>query len=458
MTTPAATAATGATADSSPDGAFPNPAYAWYVVFVIFLGYMFAFIDRIIVGILTPAIQADLGITDTQSGLLQGLAFALFYTVFGIPLGWLTDRWNRKWLMTIGMTVWSGMTACCGLAKGFGFLFFARLGVGMGEGSLNPCATSLISDYFPPRTRPRAFGIYVMGTALGTGLTYLIGGLLLKWLAERGGLDIPGFGHLKTWQAVFVLIGVPGLIPALLFAFTVREPVRREVATKGARASVSDIRAFMGSNRVTLFCHHAGIALVLMTVYGFVNWMPTFFLRVHAWQPQQFAITYGTYGMVAGIFSAFSSGWLATWLKDRGYIDGTFLALIIGCAGCVIGGTIAPLMPTPEAALWVYILTGVFANYPSVAGLSAIAEVVPNEMRGIITSIYIMLTGLLSSGIGPFAVGFVTDAVFGDKAAVGSSMVVVSLITGVPGVLLLIIGRNSFRDSLARATWITKSA
>jgi MFS family permease len=443
---------------SADETGFPKPAYAWYVVSITFLGYTFAFIDRIIVGILTPAIQQEFGINDSQAGLLQGLAFALFYTLFGLPLGWLTDRWNRKWLLTIGMTVWSLMTALCGVAKSFTFLFLARLGVGMGEGSLNPCATSLIGDYFPPRTRSRAFGVYVMGTALGTGFTYLMSGLLLGWLARRGGLDFPVLGHLKPWQAVFVLVGLPGLIPALLFAFTVREPVRREVATKTSRASSADILAFMRSNRMTLFCHHAGISLVLMTVYGFVNWMPTFFLRVHSWQPQQFATIYGGYGMVAGIFSALSSGWLATWFKDRGVRDGTMLACALGCAGCVVGGVLAPLMPSPQLALTVYILTGIFANYPSVLGLSAIAEIVPNEMRGIITAIYIMLIGLLASGIGPFAVGVVTDVVFGDKAAIGSSMIVVSIVTGVPGVLLLLYGRKAYRDSLSRATWLAPAA
>ncbi len=443
---------------SASEAAFPKPAYAWYVVFVIFLGYMFAFIDRIIVGVLTPAIQADLAISDTQVALLQGLAFGVFYTLFGIPLGWLTDRWNRKWLLTIGMSVWSVMTALCGLAKGFGVLFFARLGVGMGEGCLNPCATSLIADYFPPRTRSRAFGIYVMGTAMGTGATFIIGGALLGWLNARGGLDLPVLGHLKPWQAVFVLVGLPGLIPALMLAFTVKEPPRREVATSTAKASPKDIGAFMSANKATLICHHAGIALTLIVIYAWVAWMPSFFVRVHDWQPEKFSVTYGVYGMFAGIFSAISSGWLATWLKDRGYVDGTFYACALGCAGCVIGGTAAPLMPTPELALFVYIITGVFANYPSVGGLSAIAEIVPNEMRGIITAIYMLIIGLVAAGLGPLAVGVVTDVVFADKGAIDKSMALVSIVAGVPGVLLLFYGRKPYRASLARAAHVTKAA
>jgi MFS family permease len=162
--------------------------------------------------------------------------------------------------------------------------------------------------------------------------------------------------------------------------------------------------------------------------------------------------------MIAGIFSALSAGWFATWLKDRGYTDGTLRGCMIGCAGCVIGAMLGPLMPTPQLALTVYILTGIFANYPSVLGLAAIAEITPNEMRGTITAIYIMLIGLLSSGIGPFAVGVFTDYVFGAKEMIGMSMVAVTILTGVTGVAVLWAGLKPYRESLSRATWQAKAA
>jgi MFS family permease len=435
------------------EAGYPRPAYAWYVVAVIFLANAFGFVDRIVVSILTPAIQAEFDLSDSQAGLLQGMAFALFYTLFGLPMGWLADRWNRKRLLSIGVTVWSVMTASCGTMAGFGSLFLARMGVGIGEATLNPCAVSLIGDYFPSRTRARAFGVYVMGTTAGTAFTYLFGGFLLDALAARGGLDLPVLGHLEPWQAMFVLVGAPGLIPAALLLLSVREPPRREIAMADrAGASMADIRTFVRQNRMTLLCHHLGITLVVMTVYGFVNWMPTFFLRVHGWQPQQFAQTYGFYALFAGVFSAVSSGWLATWFKDRGYADGTLRACVIGCAGCVlIGGVTAPLMPDPSLSLLAFIITAIFANYPSVLGLTSIAEIVPNQMRGTVTAVYTMMIGLVSSGLGPFAVGLLTDHVFGDRAAIGQSIVALSVLAGVPGVLLLAFGLRFYRASLARA-------
>jgi|JI10StandDraft_1071094.scaffolds.fasta_scaffold18900_7 MFS family permease len=433
---------------------YPPPAYAWYVVIVLCLGYLFAFVDRIIVGLLTPAIQADLKITDTQAGLLQGIAFALFYTIFGIPVGLMADRWNRKRLLTIGMTVWSGMTAVCGLASSFWMLFAARIGVGVGEATLNPCAASLIGDYFPPRTRPKAFGVYVMGTALGSALTYLTGGLVIGALQAYTTVPVPLLGDLKPWQVTFIIVGLPGLIPALLFAMTVKEPKRLDLAAANkGKASWEETRAFLRANRVTFFCQFAGVALLLMSVYGFINWLPSYFVRVHQWSPAMFSVRYGLFGGLAGIVSALSAGWAAAWLRRRGYVDGTLRACAIGCAGSAIGATIAPLMPTPELALALYVLTGVFLNYPSVLSLSAIAEVTPNEMRALVTSLYVLLTGLVSSGLGPIAVGFVTDSVFHDKQAIGLSLALVTAVTGGLGSLLVFAGLKSYRESLSRVTW-----
>lgn len=444
--------------DASPtpsQGPFPRPAYAWYVVAIIFIAGGFAFIDRIVVSLVTPALQADLGLRDSQLGMLQGLAFALFYTFFGIPLGIIADRWNRQRLLTIGISVWSLMTASCGICTGFGSLFLARLGVGAGEASLNPSVTSLISDYFPPRTRPRAIAGYVMGQGFGHGLTYVFGGMLLGWLTTRGGLALPGAGQFKPWQAMFLIVGSAGLIPALLFGFTVREPKRREIANKDKdHASAADVRAFMRLNRSTLICHHLGVALTIMTAYGFGNWMPTFFLRVHHWAPQRFSVLYGSINIVLGILAPLGSGWLATWLKERGMIDASWRIALAGSIGCTICGALAPLMPTPELSLAVYVLAGLFSSPPAVLAYVAISEFVPNEMRGTITAGYFLVVGLLATGLGPLAVGLATDYLFQDKAAIGRSLSLVSFATGVPAGVLLIVGLKSFRHSVGRATWV----
>jgi MFS family permease len=427
---------------------------------VICFAYLFGFMDRIIVGLLTPAIQMDLGLSDSQMGIIQGLAFAVFYTLFGVPLGLAADRTNRKWLLTAGTAVWSLMTAACGLARSFWGLFGARVGVGIGEATLNPCAASMIGDYFEPKTRPKAYGIYTMSTAFGTGLTYILGGAVLAFVGVGTGgntFSMPLVGEVPAWQAVFIIIGLAGLVPAVLMAFTVREPARMDVAVDApAHASRADIMAFLKTNKTTLICHNFGVAFIIMAVYGWVNWMPAFFVRVHQWDVPTFSIYYGIFGGITGIVSAISSGYVTNWLKDRGFKDGAMRTVFIGGLGLTIGTSVAPMMPTPELALTFYVIAGLFANYPPAQALAAIAEITPNQLRGTITALYVLVIGIGGAGLGPFAMGWVTDNVFGDPLKIHYSMALVTLVMGTIGTILIAYGLKSFRGSLSRVTWSTE--
>lgn len=197
--------------------------YAWYVLGVLVLVYMINFIDRQIISILAEDIKRDLGASDADMGFLYGTAFGVFYSLFGIPLGRLADMWYRGRLMTIGLAVWSGMTALSGFAQNFIMLAAARVGVGVGEATASPCAFSMISDYFPKERRATALAIYSSGLYLGGGLSLFIGGAIVQsWNAAY-----PGGGPLGLagWQAAFLAVGLPGLLLALWVA-TLREPAR----------------------------------------------------------------------------------------------------------------------------------------------------------------------------------------------------------------------------------------
>lgn len=436
---------------------YPRPAYAWYALGVICFAYLFGFMDRIIVGLLTPAIQADLGLSDSQMGIVQGLAFALFYTLFGVPLGLAADRMNRKWLLTAGTAVWSLMTAVCGLSRGFWPLFGARVGVGIGEATLNPCAASLIGDYFKPQARPKAFGVYTMSTALGTAVTYITGGAVIAWVVGAGEgstFPLPVLGEVQAWQAVFILIGVAGLVPAALMALTVREPARQDLAAGRAKAADWSLtRAFLRRNRKTLLCHYFGVSLIVMAVYGWVNWMPTFFVRIHEWSVPTFSIYYGVFGGLAGIVSALTSGYATLWFRRRGRSDGTMRTVLWGGFLLTLGTAIAPLLPTPQLALTGFVLAGLFANYPTSQALAALAEITPNQLRGLVTALYILVLGLAGAGLGPFAMGWVTEHVFADKRAIHYSMALVTAVMGFSGCALVALGLKSFRESVGRVDW-----
>ena len=199
------------------------PAYSWYALFILVLVYVLNFVDRQILSILANDIKADLNLTDADLGFLYGTAFAVFYALFGIPLGKLADSWHRVRLMTIGLGLWSLMTAASGFAKNGAMLTFARIGVGVGEATASPSAYSLISDYFPARLRATALAIYSSGLYIGGGISLVIGGLVV----ENWNSTYPGGGPLGLagWQAAFIAVGLPGLLLAL-WVMTMREPVR----------------------------------------------------------------------------------------------------------------------------------------------------------------------------------------------------------------------------------------
>ena len=215
------------------------PAYSWYALGVLFLVYLVNFVDRQILSILANDIGRDLAIDDAQLGFLYGTAFAIFYALFGIPLGRLADGWHRLRLLSLGLTLWSAMTILSGSARNLATLTVARIGVGVGEASANPCAYSLISDWFPARLRATALSLFASGLFVGSGLSLLIGGTIVEtWNStwpSGGPLGLVG------WQAAFIIVGLPGLVLAV-WVLTLKEPVRGAV---DGQASGNNPRAWI---------------------------------------------------------------------------------------------------------------------------------------------------------------------------------------------------------------------
>ncbi|MFZ9873162.1 MAG: MFS transporter, partial [Steroidobacteraceae bacterium] len=296
---------------------WPSPLRAWIVVGLLMVAYTSSFIDRQIMSLLVEPIRADLGITDTQFSLLAGLAFSIFYSVMGLPLGWLADRMSRRMIILVGMIAWSIMTALCGLATSFLALFLARVGVGIGEAALSPAAYSLISDYFPPERRARAISAYAMGPYLGSGLALIIGGQVIEAASRMGTFTIEGFGSFEPWQLVFFAVGFPGVIIALLFLL-IREPERRGLAPKSADIGLV---AFIGRRRLLFLLLFLGFSVFGIAGISFLVWIPAVAIRVHGWSPGDIGLAYGVILLLLSVPGVYVGGWISDKLTARGQID-----------------------------------------------------------------------------------------------------------------------------------------
>lgn len=431
---------------------YPKELYAWYVVVILMIVYVFSFMDRQILGLLVGPIKADLGISDTQMSLLMGFAFALFYTIFGIPIARLADSKNRVGIIAIGLAVWSFFTAACGMTSKFLTLALARMGVGVGEAALSPSAYSLISDYFRPQRQALAISIYGAGIYIGSGLAYVLGAYVVGFAGDAETINLPVVGDVKPWQSVFFMIGVPGLIFTLAL-LTVREPARRGLkkagsAAKAASVPIKEVLGYIKDNWRTFFFHNVGFALCSFISYGSTQWIPTFLNRTYDYSIRSAGINYGYIVMGFGTAGIICGGWLAGKLMERGYKDAKMRAALTAALLHIPFGILFPLMPTAQWAL-VWLCGAVFfAAMPFGVGPAAIQEMMPNRMRAQASAVYLFVLNLIGLGLGPTAVALSTDYLFGNESQLYLSLVLVSTVFGVVASILLYMGMRHFRRSI----------
>ena len=432
---------------------YPPAGAAWYVVGVLTLAYIFSFIDRQILNLMVDPIRRDLDISEKQMSLLMGASFAVFYTLLGIPLGRLADTRSRRAIIAVGIAVWSVMTAGCGLANTFWQLATMRMGVGVGEASLSPSAYSLIADYFRPERRSTAISVYSMGIYIGAGMAFILGGLVINSTSSQESFLMPLVGAVRSWQLVFFVVGLPGLLVALLL-LTIREPAR-----KGARrakdgsmtvppASPREVWAYLRDNRATSLYLNLGIGMVALFGYGAYSWIPTLFIRRHSWTPGQTGLVFGSIVAVCGTLGIVTGGRLADRLRQRGHVDANLRVALWGaCAGLPFG----VLFPLVSSAHWAAVLLApvvFFMSMPFGVAPAAIQQMMPNTMRAQASALYLFVINLIGLGLGPTLVATLTEDVFRDKNAVHYSLVVVGVFSYVSAAILLWLGLKPYRRSL----------
>jgi len=433
--------------DTTASAQTKSMAYPWLVVGILMMAYVLSFIDRQILNLLVGPIRRDLGINDTQMSLLMGFSFAIFYTILGIPLGRLADRWNRSRLIAAGVVVWSVMTALCGLAQTYWQLFLFRMGVGVGEAALSPAAYSMIADYFPPERRATAISVYSMGIYLGSGIAFLLGGLVIQFAVAQGAVTLPLVGEVRPWQVVFFVLGISGVIFSLVFLL-VREPARQGNAA-GSQVPLSEVLAYLWRNRRTVLCHNIGFAMIAFCSYGTAAWVPSFFIRTFGWEMGQVGIVYGLIVMVFGCLGILFGGWLTDrWLK-QGRSDAALRVGIIAAAAAIVSNVY--LLADNSTLAAILLAPSVFAlGMPFGAAPAAIVAIVPNQMRGQTTAVYLLIVNLIGLGIGPTAVALVTDYVFANDLALKWSMLIVGSVACLAAIALLAAGLKPYRETIQR--------
>lgn len=391
-------------AQSNETGIF-SPAARQYALSVLVVVYTFNFIDRQILSILIQPIKEDLGLSDSQLGLLAGFAFALFYATLGIPIARFADRSNRRNLIALALAVWSGMTALSGLAQNFWHLLVARIGVGVGEAGCSPPAHSMIADYFPVNRRSTALGVYSLGIPVGIMFGFFAGG----WMNEFFG-----------WRMAFFVVGVPGLLLAVLVRFTVREPERgmsdgRKIT--GVQPGMVQTFKYLWQKRA--FRHLAfGGALTAFVGYSVITWVPAFLIRSHGMGTGEV----GTWlGLILGIPGGIGIA-LGGWLADRfGARDPRWYLWIVTVSllAALPFGIGVYLAPSAALALLLLVVPVAIGNFYQATTFAQTQGLVTLRMRAVAAAVLLFILNIIGLGLGPSVTGWLSDELrprFGDES------------------------------------------
>lgn len=428
--------------------AWPSAARAWWAVVVCCICGILSYTDRQVLAVLVDPLRSDLGITDTQVSLLQGIAFAAVYSIAGFPLGRAADIWPRRRVVILGVLVWSAATVACGFAQTFGGLFAARIFVGVGEAALAPAVLSMIGDLFPLQRRGLAIAVWQMGMILGAGVAVAVAGGLLQSAASGMLAALPLVHDIVPWRAVLLVLAIPGILVWLLL-LTVREPVRRGVETTGAQLpTFSEVRRLFISRKALVLPLLGAMGLMAAGDFSLLNWTPALLARVYHLNPGHIGSVLGSITIAAGGGGAVLAGLVSGPLVRAGGTKNVLLGCMIAAALAIFCASLA-FATRAGVALICFSVWMVLSQMAGTLGITAIQATVPNEIRGLTTACTSFCNIFGGLGLGTLATALLSDYVFQDSLAVGKSVgVVVGLSAAVACVLFL----RSFRAAGAAQT------
>ena len=380
-----------------------SKGYRRYVLAVLTTVYFVAFVDRQIFSVLLQSIKADLVISDTRLGLLGGLAFALFYTTLGVPIAQLADRFSRRNIIVICITLWSVMTAACGMALGFWTLFLARIGVGVGEAGASPPSHSIISDYFPAKDRATALAIFGCGGPLAIGVGFGLGGVL---------------NEIVGWRNTFIIVGLPGVLVGILAFLTVREPPRGHadgMTDSGEGHGLFKTLAYLWKCN-TFRCLSLAISLQAFVGYSLLLWLPAFFERTHGLTSGDVGPKLGVVTIIGGILGMLPGGIIADRLAKhdlRWYSRVGAVTLFLG-APCI---ALTLMSANPYMGMVAFGVAAGLLNACIGPTFTITQSIAPLRMRASATAVLFLIVNLVGIGGGPAAIGLLSDTLFAAQGA-----------------------------------------
>lgn len=409
-----------ATLPSPADEPWPPLRQAYYAAWVLAAAQMCAMLNNGVMTLMVEPVKRDLQLTDLQMSYLLGFSIVLFYALVGIPAARLVDRYNRKWLMTISVVIWSLATAASGLASTFWQFFAARFGIGAGESINGPLSYSLLADYFPPEKLPRGIAIYNAGLQGGNALSLLLGAFLFYILTGLPTIDLPLVGILRDWQLVFIGTGLVG-IPIALLVMSMAEPKRRghsklAAGTRPQGATLRGVIAYLWHHKRVYGPMFLGLSFTSIHMMGVGAWTAAFYTRTFGWDPATIGLYSGLISLGLAGPALFGAVWFNEYLRKRGHADTNMRVMAIGLTIAAPIMIAAPLMPSPYLALALFGLGPALMLVAAPSLNTALQIITPNEMRGQMTAIYLFIVLALSQAIGPTFFAFLTQVVFGDEA------------------------------------------
>ena len=405
---------------------YGTPSYRLYVLIMLTLVYTLNFIDRNLVNVIAQPIIQEFQLSDSQYGFLNGPPFAIFYALMGIPIAMAADRFNRVVIVAICISIWSLMTALCGFATSFAFLLIARVGVAIGEAGSTPPSNSILADYYTPKNRAAALGVFAMGVTVGSALANYFGGPIAHYLNGPAlqalfegwnwdwALGVTDWSQIAGWRVAFIVIGAPGLIIGLITLFTVKEPPRGFSDPPGTqkveRAGIREtMRELLG--KPTFWTMAMGASIISVAGYGLVGFQAPMVQRLHGVDHGTFAIQFGGPLAIVAALGTFAGGMIVHRLTPR-IPNAVALVPAIGALLAVPIYIFTFTRPTEEVytvmrTVW---CVGAFCHYMYLGSQYTIGQgVVSQRSRASAIAILLLMIALIGNGIGPLFVGWLSD-------------------------------------------------